>query len=226
MDRRQFKSTSIFRMLEQIIRSELHQYRDFIEETSRDLKSKINQIEKEFEEIKGSENENEYSETLIDEYWRYDKVFSKLTYNPMLSSVYGFLEHWLKKICEYDNQKGFSNISVSDLSGRNYIEKSRLYLEKIAFISLTELEKDWVRIQKVQQIRNLITHNNSNIFKGNSKINYNKELFKLLQNEESIEFDEKTGNFYIKNRKFILEIVEIVENYLLVICEKISNFYS
>lgn len=223
MDRRQFKATSIFRILEQQIKMELREYRDFIEETSSELDLKINQIEKNFEKIKDSDNEDEYSDILIDEYWKYDKMFSKFTYNPMLLSVYGFLEHWLKRLCEFDNRKGFSNISVADLSGRNYIEKSRLYLEKVALISLTELEKDWKRIQKIQQIRNLITHHNSNIFKGGSKKNYNQEIFKLLQDEESIEFDEKTGDFYIKNKKFILEIIDIIENYLKIICEEVSR---
>lgn len=223
MDRRKFKETSIFRVLEQQIKFELREYRDFINETSDELSSKINRIEKDFKEIEGTEYEEDFTDNLIDEYWKYDKMFSKFTYNPMLLSAYAFFEHWLKRLCEFDNRKGFSNISVSDLAGRNYIEKSQIYFEKVAEISLSELESDWKRIQTVQQIRNLITHNDSNIFKESSKKKYNQELYKILEKEEHIEFNKKTGEFYIKNKKFILELIDLIENYLKTVITKVSR---
>jgi hypothetical protein len=223
MDRRQFKGTSIFRILVQQMEFELREYRDFVEETSSELRSKINRIEKNYEDIRGTEDEEQYSDILIDEYWKYGKMFSKFTYNPMLLSIYSFFEHWLKRLCEFDNRKGFSNISVSDLAGRNYIEKSRIYFEKVAEISLSELESDWKRIQTVQQIRNLITHNDSNFFKKGSKENYNQELFKILKSEEHIEFDEKSGEFHIKDKDFILDLVNLVEGYLKAVSSKISK---
>ncbi|WP_323758442.1 hypothetical protein [Roseivirga sp.] len=223
MDRRKFKGTTIFGILEQQIKSELQEYRDFVEETSNELHSKINRIEKDLEKIKGTKDEKLYGDILIDEYWKYDKMFSKFTYNPMLLSIYGFFEHWLKRLCEFDNRKGLSNISVSDLAGRNYIEKSRIYFEKVAEIPLSELESDWKRIQIVQQIRNLITHNDSNLFKNDSKKNGNQELFKILKTEEHIEFDEKSGEFYIKHKNFILDLVNIVERYLKTVIFKISK---
>ncbi|MGB0887864.1 MAG: hypothetical protein ACPGSL_07060 [Vicingaceae bacterium] len=223
MDRRQFKGISIFKILESQMEFELQEYKNFIEETSSELHSKISQLEKNYEEIRGTEDEELFGDLIIDEHWKYDKMHSKFTYNPMILSIYAFFEHWLKKLCEYDNRKGLSSISVSDLAGRNYIEKSKVYFEKIAKISLSELESDWKIIQSIQQIRNLITHNDSNLYKKESKKNYNQELFNFLKAEEHIVFDEKSGEFYIKNKDFIINLVNIIERYLKMVSSKISK---
>jgi hypothetical protein len=219
IDRKQLKDTSIFEIAEQQIKIELNQFRQFVEKTSGELNHKKGNANLNIEPLK--DLEKEYENISIDEFRKYDREFSKLTYNPMLLFIYGFLEHQLKRLCEFDSRKGLSDITVSDLAGRNYIEKSKIYFEKVAVITLHELEKEWERINIVQQIRNLIAHNNSNLFKEGAK-GYNQQLFKFLQEESNIDFDEKLGDFVI-NKKFILEVLDLIEKYLIAVSRKISN---
>ncbi|MFT6947875.1 MAG: hypothetical protein ACJARP_002306 [Vicingaceae bacterium] len=108
------------------------------------------------------------------------------------------------------------------MTGRNYIEKSRLFLEKIAQIDLSDLDKNWVQIKKMQKIRNAIAHDYSYI---NGSSDSNKDIINFLKKHNSIEFDDEVGSFYCKDEELVIELIETIRTYLKEVCNKLKVRY-
>ncbi|BDS11484.1 hypothetical protein [Aureispira anguillae] len=223
MDRRKFKGISIFLLIKERIKIELNEFQEIIEEISSDLESKKAKIEASYENLEASGYEDHYSDILIDEYQKYDKTFPKYTFNPLLLSIYGYFENWLRKLCDIDSRKGFSKIKVSDLAGRNYIEKSKTYFQKVAEIDLSILNEKWQRVKEIQKIRNLIAHNESNIVKNKSKPIHEQPTYQIINGDENLALDLQNGDFHIMNKTFLLEAISLVQEYLNEVIEKLSK---
>ncbi len=140
--------------------------------------------------------------------------FKKFLYNSQLLSYYAFFEAWLKELCDSHHKLGFNRVTIKDIAGRNYIEKSKLYLEKVGDFHLGDLKGEWTRIQTLQQIRNLIAHNNSNIVKDSNRPIDKQPQYQLLSNEKAIKLDFSTGDFYINEKGFLLDVLDLFELYL------------
>jgi hypothetical protein len=145
---------------------------------------------------------------------RDEESFKKFLYNSQLLTYYAFLEAWLKDLCDCHHKLGFNRITIKDLAGRNYIEKSMLYLEKVGDFHLENLKGEWIRIQNLQQIRNLIAHNNSNIVKDLNIPIDKQSQYQLISKEKSIKLDLSTGDFYIKEKEFLLDVLDLFQLYL------------
>ena len=114
-------------------------------------------------------------------------------------------------------------MTVKDLAGRNYFEKSKLYFEKVANFQLGDLQKEWIRIQSLQQIRNIIAHNNSNIVKNPDKSVDKQPQYQLISREASIKLDMSTGDFFIKENEFLLDVLDLFQSYLSKIIRKLDK---
>lgn len=228
VDSRLFKGESIFDTFKRKIQFDLENIKSFIEEISgyisdkqKEIEDSYNTVINEFEEE--INNEIDPSFFFDDEMHKYNKVFPKHYFNPLLLSLYSLFENWLKQLCDLDSKRGFSNVKVSDLAGNNYIEKSRKYLSIVAELNLTEIEKDWQKIKQIQKVRNAIAHNNSNIDTYKNKDIDKQDLFSFIKNDERIEFDKKTGKFHIKDKEFLYETIDLVDRYLNFIISHLSS---
>jgi hypothetical protein len=226
IERRQFTGTSIFTIFQSLIEMELREIEEYINETSSELKVKQEKLDKDYEQA--SKEVEEDAEYYVHSYFendihKYFKVFPIYTYNPLLLTLYGQFENWLKKLCDLDSHKGFSKVRVKDLAGNNYIERSRFYLELVADINLDDTKLEWQKITQIQKIRNCIAHNDSNIVKDKSIPIEKQELYKILLNDNRLEFDKTKGDFYIKEPEFLLEAIELIKNYLVTVIGKIKT---
>jgi hypothetical protein len=223
IDRRIYKRTSMFVVFRQLVETELKDLEDYIDEISHDLIEKqqtlTNNYEKANKEVVESEDFDVHSffENDIDKYFR---VFPIYSYNPLLLTIYGQFENWLKRLCELDRSKGLSKIQVTDLAGNNLIEKSRRYLELVAELTLDEKDSTWLRITEIQKIRNLIAHNNASIKKNGRNIK-NHELYKILSEDKRITFNEQHGDFYIRDKELLIEVIQLVKKYLFAVIDKL-----
>ena len=225
IERRQFKRTSIFLVFQNLIEMELKEIEEYINETSSDLKAKQEKLDKDYEEAnKEVEEDAEYDvhSFLEDDIHKYFKVFPIYTYNPLLLTLYGQFENWLKKLCDLDSRKGFSKVRVKDLAGNNYIEKSRRYLEIVAEINLDDTKLEWQKITQIQKLRNCIAHNDANIVKDKSIPIEKQELYKTLINDNRLEFDKTKGDFYIKEPEFLIDTIELIKKYLITVIDKLK----
>ncbi|OIN56231.1 hypothetical protein [Arsenicibacter rosenii] len=226
IERRQFKETSIFLVFQNLIEMELKEVEDYINEISCELRQKQKKLEKDYENAnKKVEEDAEYDVNSFfeDDIHKYFKVFPIYTYNPLLLTLYGQFENWLKKLCDLDSRKGFSKVRVKDLAGNNYIEKSRRYLEIVAEINLDDTKLEWQKITQIQKLRNCIAHNDSNIIKDKSIPIEKQELYKNILNDNRLEFDKIKGDFYIKEPEFLFDTIGLIRKYLAAVIDKIKS---
>lgn len=226
IDRRQFKGTSVFTIFQKLIEMELSDIEDYINEISSELKTKQEKLEKDYDEASSEvEEDTEFDihSYFEDDLRKYFKVFPVYTYNPLLLTIYGQFENWLKKLCDLDSRKGFSKVKVADLAGNNYIEKSRRYLTLVAEINLEDTKSEWQKITEIQKIRNSIAHNDANIIRDKSKPIEKQELYKTLLADKRIEFDKEKGGFYIKEKEFLIDTIALIKNYLITVISKLKD---
>lgn len=225
IDRRQFKGTSVFTIFQKLIEMELSDIEDYINEISSELKTKQEKLEKDYDEASSEVEEDaefDIHSYFEDDLHKYFKVFPVYTYNPLLLTIYGQFENWLKKLCDLNSRKGFSKVKVADLAGNNYIEKSRRYLTLVAEIDLEDTKSEWQRITEIQKMRNTIAHNDANIIRDKSKPIEKQELYKTLLADKRIEFDKEKGGFYIKEKEFLIDTIALIKNYLITIISKLK----
>ena len=225
VDKRQYKGISLFSIFKNIIESELKEFEDYIIEISSALKEKQDKLEEDYNKatINTVENEEIDIHSFFEEDLnKYFKVFPIYTFNPLLLTIFGQFENWLKKLCDLDSRKGFSEIKVSDIAGNNYIEKSRSYLKIVSEISLESTNSEWKKITEIQKIRNCIVHNDSNIIVNKNIAIDKQELYMIVSKDNRIKFDGSNGNFYIQDKQFLLEVIVLIKNYLLDVIEKLK----
>ena len=219
IDRRIFKGETIFQMSSRKIQFELNNIKTFIEEISDYIIDKKREIESEYDKVLNdiqSEDESEPDPAFYfdDEIYKYNEIFPKHHFNPLLLSIYGLFENWLKRLCDIDSRRGFSNVKVSDLAGGSYIEKSRKYLKIVAELNLEETEKVWQKIKTIQKVRNAIAHNDSNIKTDKSKELSKQDLFPILMKDKRIILNKNTGSFYIAEKSYLFEVIDLISKYL------------
>ena len=114
-----------------------------------------------------------------------------------------FLKDFTNSYREYYNIEK----SVSDLSGGNYIEKSKKYLEKVVGLDLGSTGRIWNKITFYQKIRNNIVHNNGE-FRENQK-----ELLKnIKRNIDGIDFKER--KILLVDKVFIFSFWNLFDEYI------------
>lgn len=226
MDRRQLKATSIYVILQDIIDTELGDIEKYINEVADDISVKQKKVDLDFETaLKKVDNEEiERVNTFFeDDIHKYHKILPIYTFNPTLLMLYGLLETWLKKLCDYHHKRRFSNIKVSDLAGNNYIEKSRKYLNLVADIDIESTETEWREIVLAQKIRNCIAHNNSNIITNRQAKIEKQELYNIIKEDNRFDFDERQGNFFIRDKEYLFDIIKLFKSYLTNITTQLSH---
>lgn len=79
-----------------------------------------------------------------------------------LISLYSFLEFELDNLCALLKKQEGYKIDFKDIKGKG-IERSILYLKKVANLQLDKGDSIWLEVINIQKIRNLIVHNNSKL---------------------------------------------------------------
>lgn len=95
------------------------------------------------------------------ESWDLDGIFTQyfpsLQRRSALLTLYSFFEFELNKLCQlFRSEKQFS-LEVNDLKSEG-IDRSTLYLEKVAGLNTKKTSSEWVAVKNVQALRNIIVH--------------------------------------------------------------------
>jgi len=217
IDHRHFGSMSLFAVFREIIETRLKDAENYLNQMDIHLSSGKTELEKAFEDASKDFVEEDDGPDLYsffeNNFHNYEKIFPSYTYNSMLLSLYGFFEHWLKRLCELDSRKKLSGITIKDMAGGNYIEKSRQYFIKVAGLDLSSVEREWNDIKTVQRLRNSIAHNNASIYSDSSKTLSQQDLFLFVTGKASVTMEADTGDFFINDKSLLLEIIETFRRY-------------
>jgi len=76
----------------------------------------------------------------------------------MVTDTYGFLEFWLKVLCDHHKSKSNLGLSHKDIRGNNDLSAYNKYLEKVAAIDMVPANKAYCQLQDLRKVRNVIIH--------------------------------------------------------------------
>lgn len=224
-----FKASPILPILLQYhrgtIESEIKSFKEYIIDNRFSIKKQQESFNKMLEEqVKSNPDDTqEIYEWHEDQYYQYNEFYPATFNNSTLLSLYSFFEFNLRHLCiTLDRHKKYS-IQLEDLSGQNYIEKSRKYLNLVVNLDLTDLDSAWQAIIKFQKIRNCIVHNNSSIIKQKDQPIKKQPLYQIVKNNANLKLNEKKGTFIISNDQFLLDVTDTIEKYLVTIIKKLEG---
>jgi hypothetical protein len=115
----------------------------------------------------------------------FKEYFPNLQRRSALITLFSFFEHQLDDLCRgYKKEKGFA-LSFTDLTG-NGIDRSTLYLKKVAGLSLNNGTATWREIKNIQNVRNAIVHNGGEIKDDDTKMRDYCRKHGLLSGESQL----------------------------------------
>lgn len=189
----------------------------YLEQTQRmillqekELKDKYDKHHEDYSEIFESLGLYEIEKSNINEF---PNILNKSIY----LTVYSMFENDFLKLCEWCQKIEKINLEPKDLKGRNYIGQCKNYIIKVLNVDLEKLKTQWLIIEKYQQIRNLIAHNNG-VVKPN-----NKELLKFISETEGISIEEKSNIIKINSIPFFNGLIDDLINFLSKTIDEIIN---
>ncbi|MGR6838025.1 hypothetical protein ACU5DF_02540 [Aliivibrio wodanis] len=97
-------------------------------------------------------------------------TFPQLQRTSSLISLYLTLENSLNFLCQAGSRYSDSDIVLTDLVSTNLIERARIYLVKVLKLNFPAQNPTWKEIEKIQQIRNALVHNNGVVKSGNTAL--------------------------------------------------------
>lgn len=211
---------------EQLIKMQALTLKDYIQENIDNTKEKQKTLNVELEEAINQEEDDEYRHHLqdlfLDENLKYYDEYPKFFTDASLVILYSFFEYNLHRICKLTqadlNANGKNNIRA--FSEKPYVGNSKMFLEKECNIKLSGKENLWKKIDKIRDYRNFITHNNSSLALCNDKVAkrativYINRVFK-----KPIEIDH-LNQCHIKKMEWLLEVWDILYEYLLFVISK------
>ena len=182
---------------------------DYLNAFEKYLKDKTSEIQDKISEWQNSEKEQEYSaiDYYLDDYTDYNSNFKKLKLESTFLSSYSVFEHYFKSFTEIYTKYYNLKIKMDDLSGNNYINKSKQYLEKVINLDLKNLNNIWREISKYQRIRNKIVHNNARFNPSE------KEIINELSKLNGIDINV-LGIINITDKEFIFNFWSLFNDYI------------
>jgi hypothetical protein len=138
----------------------------------------------------------------------------KYFHNATFIFIYSRFESDFKSICTVYQQEKKFKLSASDLGGQNYISKAKQYLEKCFELDMNSLNTEWEVITKYQKVRNAIAHNNASIITKKDCSIDKQDLYPIISGNSSISLDNSNGEFYIKDKKYLLDFCDVAKTYI------------
>jgi hypothetical protein len=199
--------------------SELKIFTEFINHNSVHITSLQEIFERRYNE--GAPPSGYGEDEPTDNYWQFEhykfhEAFPTFYLQTIFYGLYSFLETRLLSLCENIHRLKGYKIKPSDLNSDNYLDLSRKYLSLVANIDTNDLNDKWSKIRDYQKIRNCLIHNNGVVKKERLK-----EWQRLVENIQNVSLN--SNRIAIDNDKFLLDFIELVNQYILEVLEKIKS---
>jgi hypothetical protein len=162
-------------------------------------------------------------EDFHEQHKQYEGFYPRFFLNSTLISLYSFFEIQLKTIGTIVKEHNHYDLSVDDLSGQNYIQKSKKYLELIAKVPVEKYNEIWKEIEKYQHVRNLIVHNNSCIFKKQDILK-KQPNYQLIKQNEFLDLYEKDGTFSIIHHDYLVKLIDLIYEYIISLINELKVY--
>lgn len=155
--------------------------------------------------------DNPGSKTVLEEIYADDKIkFPSYFYHSTIVSLYSILEVCLNDICELIIKETGFHFTLDEITGRDYILKSRLFLERVCGVNFKKVDQEWQSIKEYQKIRNFIVHDNS---RCNLK-KVDAGLKRKLRNSGYLIENGEYLTFYINKSDIVELFLKTIEQFL------------
>lgn len=153
------------------------------------------------------EERMEVDDYFSDDYYIIEEVHIYLYRKSILICIYSFLENSMYILCHHLYSIYKYPVKVDDLKGDGIV-RAKEYLEKLASVDFSELNKEWSNLIALNKIRNCIVHSEGDI---ESSKNIDK-LKNIINNSSSLSLK---NDRYIKiEKEFINFCIDQVESFL------------
>ncbi len=99
---------------------------------------------------------------------------SHLIKPDMVTNIYGFIDFWLKKICEYQKKRNNLSLDYDDFKKNTYKKKSDLYvyqkyLIEVIGLDLTSVSDSYKHLDNLRIVRNKLIHSGGHVLDENEQ---------------------------------------------------------
>ena len=153
-------------------------------------------------------------------YFSFHSYFPYILNNSLLITLDSYFDYKFYLLVELLSIPGSSKI---DNTNGTCIYKCFRYLNKNLNISISKKNTNWILIENLHQIRNLIVHCNSKLISGYHdkltidnfmEIKNHKNYKQIISLKEFIDIDEMSGKFYIFNDSIFVNYLDSIEFFI------------
>jgi hypothetical protein len=126
-------------------------------------------------------------------------------HNSLILTVYSYLEYSLLEFCRLVDLYVKPKARLKDITEKG-IDKCKEYLKSNFDLNISDF-KEWQNIKDFQKIRNLIAHNNSNLYKEPGMNLVDQPDHKTISTNKNIRISE-SGTIFIKNISYISSLAD------------------
>jgi hypothetical protein len=228
IDKTKIKATLIEVIYKDIVSSQFIEIKKYIAEHYENYEDKRATLD----EIIRENSENEFIDSVIDDYNAYDN-FQQILYSSQVVIIFAQLEFWMSKIAKKIEQRTGSKIKLTDLNENSDLARARKYINLIGEIEFSDQQDQWKEIMDFRVIRNLIVHNAGNLFKHQiikkdqkDFNNQEKDGLRIINSNNRLIVDIETGIIKITDLNYPLRFCSICIEFLHTLLDKIILKYS
>lgn len=141
----------------------------------------------------------------------FECYFPNLQRKSAFLTMYAFLEHELEKLARKLHEESELTAELEDIAGRG-ITRSLVYMQKIVNLTIDKNDSQWQRISEINQLRNLIIHNDGHLSDHNGKLKKESKVLRQIAGHLS----EKDGELIISSTflKYVAQKFDDLFQYL------------
>lgn len=219
LDATSFRKKILANTIENIMRIRLEDFKNYVHEIELKFQRDKEHLLKSFDEtIKGlRENEiNEIVEYYAEENSKIEEVNIQLFRKSIIIMLYSFLENSLNSLCRHLKYLMDISIDLYDLRGSG-IYRAKKFLENLANIDFSNLNKEWEYLSNLNKIRNCLVHTGGNIYRANNAEN----LRNIINGEPALKI--KNDKYILIEKEYIDMCIVNIERFLKKLHRKVFN---
>lgn len=161
--------------------SGLEDYLSYLKEIEKVINKNRDFVKQGAEEFSEEEQED-YWDSYLDEYDKYDSIFPGILRESIFISLFSYFEHQLMDFCE-DKEK------LKSIGGTSGLEKAKGYLSKHLGYSDLFRGKEWGKIMKYNKVRNCLVHAGGKVSLMKDE-RVQEDVKKFIKETKGIEIDD------------------------------------
>jgi hypothetical protein len=192
---------------------------EFVKSSLVDEKERFEKFAEERTQELNEDQKADFYEFYGEEIWQISDLLPSLQWMSTFLLSYGIFEKALNGMCHTVGRIKSSPLNLSDMAGKG-IERAKLYLSKNCGVTSPFNSPEWVKIQNISKIRNVLAHASGELDLDQK---HHKEVFNIAQTDQTIivhkqDLDRQTATIEL-TAEFNINAIETFRSFLYSICD-------